>query len=131
VNFQGNEDRPNESVPITYCLLSSRARIIIGMPEMGIYYNEADIVLQIIRSLSMASPTLILKIILQMFPQAICRRTQGPPSRVLSSHFWLVSGAGAATPFLIYIGAFAHIIPKNQSCSSEHFAFIDLFATQS
>jgi hypothetical protein len=42
----------------------------------------------------------------------VCRRTQGPPSRVLSSHFWLVSGAGAATPFLIYIGAFAHIIPK-------------------
>jgi hypothetical protein len=41
-----------------------------------------------------------------------CRRTQGPPSRVLSSHFWLVSGAGAATPFLIYIRAFAHIIPK-------------------
>jgi hypothetical protein len=29
----------------------------------------------------------------------------GPPSRVLPSHFRLVSGAGAATPFSIYIGA--------------------------
>ena len=34
----------------------------------------------------------------------ICRRTQGPPSRVHSSHFRLVSRAGAATPFLIYRG---------------------------
>jgi hypothetical protein len=52
--------------------------------------------------------------------EAIGRLSQtrgSPPSRVLSGHFRLVSGAGAATPFCIYIGAFAHI----NSSSSERF----------
>lgn len=71
MNFQGNKDRPNESVPITYCLLSSRARIIIGKPEMRVYYDEADTDLQIIRSLSMASPTPILNIVSKNFLNAV------------------------------------------------------------
>jgi hypothetical protein len=58
-----------------------------------------------------------------------CRKHVSSLSRVLSSHLWLVSGAGAASPFLIYIGAFRPHHSKNQSCSSEHFAFIDSIAT--
>jgi hypothetical protein len=41
------------------------------------------------------------------------------PSRVLPSHFRLVSGAGAATPFSIYIRAPALINLAHQSVSKQ------------
>jgi len=47
------------------------------------------------------------------------RKHVGPPSRVLPSHFRLVSGAGAATPFSIYIGAPALINLAHQSVSKQ------------